>query len=58
MALKPSTANMPTQRQQFEAWAKSQSLSLSTVGDRYIHADTASAWRAWQAAQRCQEDGK
>lgn len=41
-----------TMREAFEKWAVDNTLNVSwRSGDEYLVADTAAAWRAWQAAQ-------
>jgi len=42
-----------TERERFEAWAQSQGLNTMMGFGSYYLADTAAAWKAWQA--RCPE---
>jgi len=41
---------MTTERERFEAWAQSQGLNTMMGFGNYYLADTAAAWKAWQAA--------
>lgn len=46
------THNTDAERAEFEAWAKSENMNIGSDCDGYIHADTAVASMAWQAARR------
>ena len=46
------THHTDAERAAFEAWAKSENMNIGSDCDGYIHADTAVASMAWQAARR------
>ena len=45
----PAAVAVPDERAAFEAWAKSEDMSIGSDCDGYIHSNTAAASLAWQA---------
>ena len=45
----PAAVAVPDERADFEAWAKSEDMSIGSDCDGYIHSNTAAASLAWQA---------
>ena len=45
----PAAMAVPDERAAFEAWAKSEDMSIGSDCDGYIHSNTAAASLAWQA---------